>query len=179
MEPLQIAEKLKTVFPAEVLGVVEHHGQVSVSVRRDKIVQIMRYLKTDPELEFNMLNDLCGVDYLGRAEERFEVVYNIYSLKHEHFLRIKAHVPDTDCRIRSMVELWSGANWHERECFDMYGIVFDGHPDLTRVLMPEDWEGFPLRKDYPLKGPGPEHEWKGYKEVLEKSERLKEFQWNK
>ena len=179
MEPLQIAQSLSYHFPEEIIATASHCGQVSVSVRRGKIVQILRYLKQTEELQFDHLNDLCGVDYMGRAGDRFEVVYNLYSIKHGHFIRIRAHVPEADCRIRSVVELWVGANWHERECFDMYGISFDGHPDMRRVLMPEDWEGHPLRKDYPLQGPGPEGEWKGFKEVLERSERLKEFQWNK
>lgn len=179
MEPLQIADRLKELFPEEVLGITSHAGQISVSVRRNRILEIMRYLKLTDELLFDHLNDLCGVDYMGRNGDRFEVVYNIYSIRHKHFIRIRAHVPEADCHIQSIVPLWEGANWHERECFDLFGVVFDGHPDMRRVLMPDDWEGHPLRKDYPLKGPGPEREWKGFREVLEKSERLKEFEWNR
>ncbi len=179
MEPLQIAQRISGHFPEEVLEITDHHGQVSVSVRRGKIAQILRFLKQTEDLQFDHLNDLCGVDYMGRAGDRFEVVYNLYSIKYGHFIRIRAHVPEADCHIQSVTPLWSGANWHERECFDLFGIRFDGHPDMRRVLMPDDWEGHPLRKDYPLKGPGPEAEWKGYKEVLEKSERLKEFGWNR
>jgi NADH-quinone oxidoreductase subunit C len=179
VEPLQIAEKLREKFPEEVISIDEFRGQVSVVIKKDRILDIARYLYDEPELDFDYLRDLCGVDYLGKKEPRFEVVYHLYSIKHRHMIRLKAQVPENDCTIHSVMPVWIGANWHERECFDMFGIVFKGHPDLRRILMPEDWEGHPLRKDYPVKGPPPEKEWEGFKEVLEKAERLKEFEWNK
>jgi NADH-quinone oxidoreductase subunit C len=91
-------------------------------------------------------------------------------------IRIRAEVPEDECSVDSIVDIWAGANWHERECFDMYGIEFKGHPDLRRILMPEDWEGYPLRKDYPLKSDLGEMEWKGYKEVLEISEKNRQYE---
>jgi NADH-quinone oxidoreductase subunit C len=91
-------------------------------------------------------------------------VYNLFSIKHRHRIRLKALVPENDASIESVVSIWIGANWHERETCDMYGIVFKGHPDLRRILMPDDWEGYPQRKDYPLKGPEG-REYKGYEEI--------------
>lgn len=178
MEPVQIAQRLKEQFPEEVLSVGEFRGQVSVEIKKDKLLDITRYLHEEPDLLFDHLKDLCGVDYLGKKESRFEVVYHLYSIKHRHLIRLKAHVSEDDCRIASVTPVWAGANWHERECYDMFGVVFEGHPDLRRVLLPEDWEGHPLRKDYPVKGPGPENEWPGFKEVLEKAEGYRRYEWN-
>lgn len=178
MEPLQIADKLKGSFPDEVISVEEFGGQVSVTVKKDRIPDIMKYLNEEPELAFDYLRDLCGVDYHGRKEPRFEVVYHLYSMKHRHLIRLKAQVSEEDPKIHSVMSLWTGANWNERECYDMYGIVFEGHPDLRRILMPEDWEGHPLRKDYPLKS-DIKPEWKGFQEVLDKAEKFKEFEWNR
>lgn len=179
MESLQIAERLKRAFPGEVVSIDEFRGQVSVTIKKDRLLDICKYLYEEPELFFDYLRDLCGVDHLGRKEPRMEVVYHLYSMKHRHLLRLKVQVPEQDCRVQSVTAVWTGADWHERECFDMYGVVFEGHPDLRRILMPEDWEGHPLRKDYPLKSDLGENEWRGYKEVLEKSEKLKEFGWNR
>ncbi|MBI5213440.1 MAG: NADH-quinone oxidoreductase subunit C [Nitrospirae bacterium] len=176
MEPTEIAGLLKKErFPLEVKGITEFRGQVSVTVGKGKIVEILQFLHDTPELSFDYLEDLCGMDYLGRKEPRFEVVYHLYSMDHRHRIRIKAEVPEEDCVIDSVVDIWEGANWHERECLDMFGIVFNGHPDLRRILMPEDWEGYPLRKDYPVEGP--EKKWRGFVEVLDKAERFKQFEW--
>jgi NADH-quinone oxidoreductase subunit C len=119
------------------------------------------------------LLDLCGVDYNTKKTPRFEVVYNLYSIPLMHMIRVRALVPEDDCKIKTVTSVWKGANWHERETFDMYGIVFEGHPDLRRILMPDDWEGYPLRKDYPLKGP--KKEWQGYQEVKEKARELSKY----
>ncbi|MDP2167159.1 MAG: NADH-quinone oxidoreductase subunit C [Thermodesulfovibrionales bacterium] len=178
MEQIQIAERLKEKFPEDVLSVSEFRGQVSVTVRKGNVLAIFRYLHDNPETDFDYLQDLCGVDYPSR-KPRFEVVYHLYSINHRHSIRLKALVPEEDCSIGSVVPVWIGANWHERECFDMFGVAFKGHPDLRRILMPDDWEGHPLRKDYPLKGPEPENDWKGFREVLEDSERLKGFEWER
>lgn len=175
MEPLNIAEKIKEIFPEEVVAVSDFRGQVAVTLRKNRIMDIARYLHDDPDLYFDYLIDICGVDYLGKKDKRFEVVYQLYSIKHRQALRLKVEVPAEDPTIDSVVPLWNGANWHEREAFDLYGIIFNGHPDLRRILMPEDWEGHPLRKDYPLKGPV--KEWRGFEEVLERAKRFKEFEW--
>lgn len=165
MESLEIVERLKEKYLGEIVDVTEFRDQVSVSVRREKLLDICRYLHDDPEIHMDYLADLCGVDYPER-KYRFEVVYNLYSLKHKHRIRIKALLPEDDPTVESVVPVWNGANWHEREACDMYGIIFNGHPDLRRILLPEDWEGYPLRKDYPLKGPE-DWEYRGYEEVKE------------
>lgn len=179
MEPLQIAEKLREAFPDEVLAIEEFGGQVSVKVKKDRIVEMARLLHDGPEFDFKFLRDLCGVDYRGRKGARFEVVYHLYSLNNRSLLRLRVQVPEDDPKIASVMPVWVGANWHERECFDLFGIAFEGHPDLRRILMPEDWDGHPLRKDYPVAGPPPEKEWAGFKEVLEKAEKFKKFEWDK
>ncbi|MDA8154974.1 MAG: NADH-quinone oxidoreductase subunit C [Actinomycetota bacterium] len=181
MDPFEITGKLKTKFPGAVLDVTEFRGQVSVHLDKASILDVCRFLHDDPEMDFDYLMDLCGVDYMGRAEpaQRFEVVYHLYSIARKHLLRLRARVPEEDARVASLTPIWNGANWHERECYDMFGIVFEGHPELKRILLPEDWQGFPLRKDYPVAGPGAEDEWPGFKEVLETSRKLKENDWQK
>jgi NADH-quinone oxidoreductase subunit C len=161
-----------------------------VILKRDRIVEIARYLKENREFDFDYLRDLCGVDHLTQGSQysltqssqpaggktaRFEVVYQLYSIRLKHALRLNVQVPEEDASIESVTGVWRGADWHERECYDMFGIVFNGHPDLRRVLLPEDWEGFPLRKDYPTAGP--EEEWRGYQEVLSKAEEYKKYIW--
>jgi len=177
MDPTEIAEKVKKRFPEEVVEVTDFRDQVSVIVKRGKILNICRYLHDDPSLFFDHLQDLCGSDYHGKKDPRFEVVYNLYSITNHHKIRIRAQVPDNDPSIQSVTSIWAGANWHERECYDMFGIVFKGHPDHRRILLPEDWEGHPLRKDYPLKGPELDKDWHGFIEVLNRSKELKEFEW--
>ena len=151
MEPLEIAEKIKDKFLREILDINQFRDQVSVTIKRDKIIDICRYLYEDPDIRMDFLSDLCGVDYPER-KSRFEIVYNLCSLKHGHRIRIKALIPADNPSIDSVVSIWSGANWHEREACDMFGIVFNWHPELRRILMPEEWNGFPLRKNYPLQG---------------------------
>jgi len=179
MEPLQIAQKIQDQFADVVTSTEEYRGQASVTVNKKNILEVCRYLHDEPGLDFDYLRDLTAVDYMGKKEPRFEVVYHLFSIKHRHMIRLKAPVTENDCVINSVVPVWVGANWHERECYDLFGIRFEGHPDLRRILLPDDWEGHPLRKDYPVAGPQPEDEWQGFKEVLEKAERLKEFEWNR
>jgi NADH-quinone oxidoreductase subunit C len=178
IDPEQIAEMIKEKFPEQVVEVINAKDQVSVVIKRDQSFAILKYLHDDPMLSFDHLRDLTAVDWSKKKEVRFEVVYNLLSLKFRHIIRIKAQVPENDPKIGTVVPIWEGANWHERECYDMFGIEFVGHPDLRRILMPEDWEGFPLRKDYPLKGPELDKDWPGYTDVLKRSQELKEFEWN-
>ncbi|MBI5100468.1 MAG: NADH-quinone oxidoreductase subunit C [Nitrospirae bacterium] len=177
MQPIAIAENIKDRFPEEVLDIREFREQVSVTLKKGRIVDICRYLHDDPSLYMDFLVDLCGLDYKGKKENRFAVLYNLYSVEHRHRIMLKAEVEESEPSIDSVISVWRGVDWHERECFDMFGIVFKGHPDLRRILLPEDWEGHPLRKDYPLKGPGPDMEWKGFTDVLDRAKRYKEFDW--
>ncbi|HUJ19437.1 MAG TPA: NADH-quinone oxidoreductase subunit C [Nitrospirota bacterium] len=155
MEPLQIAKMIEEKFAGQVLAVTSHAGQVSVLVRKEVIKEICLYLRDDPSLKMDHLADLTAVDYSqypGDKGPRFEVVYNMISTSYLHRIRLKARVPEEDARIDTVSAIWHTANWHERETFDLMGVQFDGHPDLRRILLPEDWEGHPLRKEYPLKG---------------------------
>jgi NADH-quinone oxidoreductase subunit C len=176
--PKDIAEKIKEKFTEQVVDVAEFRDQASIIVKKDQIIPILRYLHDDPLLSLDHLQDLTAVDYLKKKDIRFEVVYNLYSIRYHRHIRIRAQVPENDPKINSVVPIWEGANWHERECFDMFGIIFQGHPDLRRILLPEDWEGYPLRKDYPLKGPEFENDWPGFIEVIERSKELREFEWD-
>jgi NADH-quinone oxidoreductase subunit C len=162
-ESLKIAFTLKEQFPEEVIEIKDFRGQVSVIVTSNKIKEILKYLKD--QQGFNHLQDLCGVDY-STEKPRFEVVYNLYSIWRRLHIRVRAKVNEETPELDSVTDLWEGANWHERECFDMFGIRFIGHPDLRRILMPEDWNGYPLRKDYPLKG---KELWRGFREIIESS----------
>jgi NADH-quinone oxidoreductase subunit C len=124
-------------------------GQACIVVEREGALGFFRKLRSDPELDFDMLVDVTVVDYLGR-DPRFEIVYHLASLSKHHRLRVKIRVPETDVRMHSLVEIWKSANWLEREAWDMFGVHFDGHPDLRRILMYEEFVGHPLRKDYPV-----------------------------
>jgi len=131
-------------------GVINYHsfrGDDTVVLRPGLILDACRLAKEDPRLDLNFLMDLTAVDYLGR-EPRFEVVYHLYSLRHNHRLRLKIPVGEGE-KVKSVTRLWKVANWLEREVWDMFGIVFEGHPDLRRILMYEEFVGHPLRKDYP------------------------------
>jgi NADH-quinone oxidoreductase subunit C len=146
-----VAHLLRPLQDAHGDAVVEthaHRGDATALIDRHRIVDVMRFLRDTPELAFDMLTDVTAVDYLGQMP-RFEMVYHLYSVARNHRLRIKARVPEEDARIASLVPLWPSANWMEREVWDMYGIRFDGHPDLRRLLLYEEFEGHPLRKDYP------------------------------
>lgn len=147
----EIIQRLKAQFPDSIEESDEFRDDLTVLVKRKDIVKVCNFLKNDPELAFDMIVDLCGVD-MYRPEGRFEVVYNLYSLKKKKYLRLKVLVDEDDPIVDTVSVVWSGANWHERETYDMYGIKFKGHPDLRRMYMPEDFEYFPLRKDFPLMG---------------------------
>ena len=147
-----IVTDLRTRFPDAIAGLSNFRGQLTVRVRNADIGAICRYLRDAPDWRFDMLADLCGVDMLQlRAAPRFDVVYHLYSVGHNRRLRLKATVDEWGS-IESVTPIWPGANWQEREAYDMYGIVFDGHPDLRRILMPDDWHEYPLRKDIVQEG---------------------------
>jgi NADH-quinone oxidoreductase subunit C len=143
-------DKLKGKFSGSVIDVAEFRGETTVTVNKEDIVAICSFLKKD--LGFNFLTDLCGVDYLGNSP-RFMVVYHLYNIGTHQRLRLKVPVEESDPRVDTVSGVWGTANWHERECWDLMGISFNNHPDLRRILMPDDWKGHPLRKDYPVQGP--------------------------
>lgn len=146
-------DKVKEQFADQVLGVYEHAGQRYVHVKRDRILDVLRMLRD--EAGFDCLTDVTAVDYLNQGmSERFCVVYNLYSFRDNVRTRVKAFVPETDPTIESASGLWKSAPWAEREVYDLVGIEFRNHPDLKRIMLPDNYEGHPLRKDYPLTGRG-------------------------
>lgn len=142
--------KLKEKFPASVLDVTEFRGEVTITVKKEDIVSIAKVLRD--ELRYEYLVDVTAVDYLGK-DPRFMMVYHVYSFGSKDRLRIKAPVTEAAQSIDTVSTVWTTANWLEREVFDLFGIRFNNHPDLRRILMASDWVGHPLRKDYPLQGP--------------------------
>jgi NADH-quinone oxidoreductase subunit C len=145
-----LREKIEARFGGRVLDGGAPDGMQTFLVEPDLIVEVCRFLKEDPELRFDFLADMCGVDHYPE-ENRFEVVYHLYSIPFKMRARLKCRAGDPP-KVPSVMGVWRTANWHEREAYDMYGIRFDGHPDLRRIYMWEEFEGFPMRKDFPLKG---------------------------
>ncbi|MEW6720706.1 MAG: NADH-quinone oxidoreductase subunit C [Thermodesulfobacteriota bacterium] len=144
----RVLDRLTGAFGPEIVATHSDFGDDTASVRPGRIVEILAFLRDDPEALFDFAMDLTGVDHLGE-EPRFEVVYHLYSLEKKHRVRIKVRLPEDDPTIDTAVSVWPGIDWYEREAFDMYGIVFRGHPNLKRILMYEGFQGHPLRKDYP------------------------------
>ena len=132
--------------------VIQAFGETTVVVPREHIAAACEFYKTTPGLEFTMLSDLCGVDRGPEEDPRFEVNYHLFSTTKFHRLRLKVLLAEDDARVPTVTTVWRTANWHERETFDMFGVVFEGHPDLRRILLPDDWQGHALRKDFPLRG---------------------------
>ena len=142
-------------FPEEIVSSRLFRGEKTITVKKTNIVGILRLLRDNPETNFNYLSDVMCLDRLKivtEDEPRFEVLYNLYSMGTFQRLRVKAQVTEDDPTIETVESIWPNANWNEREVFDMFGITFIGHSDLRRILMPDDWIGHPLRKDYPLGG---------------------------
>ncbi|MGH7818465.1 MAG: NADH-quinone oxidoreductase subunit C [Candidatus Binatia bacterium] len=149
-----LIERLQSRFGDAILDSHARLGDETVIVRREVMPELFRHLRDDPETAFEMLADMTAVDYLGRAP-RFELVCHLLSLSKRHRLRVKVPIDEADCHVPTSSSLWKSANWLEREIWDLYGIRFDGHPDLRRILMYPSFEGHPLRKDYPVAGRQP------------------------
>jgi NADH-quinone oxidoreductase subunit C len=145
-----IVETLKGQFGDAILGDQVFRGQLSIAVSRERIVDVSTFCRDDAALRFDMLTDLTAVDRTPR-QPRFEVVYNLYSFPHNRRLRLKAPVPENET-LPTVEGVWKAANWLEREVYDLFGIVFDGHSDLRRILLWDGYVGHPLRKDFPLHG---------------------------
>jgi NADH-quinone oxidoreductase subunit C len=146
---------LQQQFSELFFEVRRFRDELTIYVPREHIVPVATWLKQHPELRYDYLSDLTGNDWPDR-DPRFEVIYQLYSMQHYTRLRLKVRVPEDDCTCPSVTGVWRTANWHERETFDMFGISFDNHPDLRRLLLPEEWEGFPLRQDYEIGWEEPE-----------------------
>jgi NADH-quinone oxidoreductase subunit C len=153
--------KLREKFAGSLIEIHSYRGDDTAVVQPKDIIPIATFLKTDPELDFNYLMDLSAVDCLElNKPHRFEVVYHFFSLSKKHRIRLKVPAQAANPEVDSLVSLWPIANWFEREVWDMFGVKFQGHPDLKRILLYEEFEGHPLRRDYPvhkrqpLVGPG-------------------------
>jgi NADH-quinone oxidoreductase subunit C len=146
MEPAQIIERLKAQFGADIRDAKADVADPFVLVNPEQVVAIGLFLRDTPELDFKSLMCLSGVDY----GDRLAVAYHLHSFTHRHRFSMKADLPREPgaAELKSVASVWPAANWHEREAFDLVGIRFDGHPDHRRILLPDDWEGHPLRKDY-------------------------------
>jgi NADH-quinone oxidoreductase subunit C len=148
--PLAV-RKLKERDPQAVAQVISFRGETTIVVPRERLVRTAEFLLADSELAFEFLSDITPVDRFP-IEPRFEVNYHLTSLKRKERLRLQVKVTTKDPVVPSVTSVWPTANWHEREAFDLMGVRFEGHPDLKRILMPDDWEGHPHRKDYPIEG---------------------------
>lgn len=137
--------------PQAVAEVIEFRGETTVVVPQQLLVRTAEYLAKEPSLRFSYLSDLTVVDRFP-LEPRFELNYHLLSLDRKERLRLRVRLGGADPVAATVTPIWPTANWHEREAFDLFGIQFQGHPDLTRILMPDEWEGYPLRKDYPVEG---------------------------
>lgn len=145
-----LANVLKQENPVWVTQIVDALDEVTVFVPRENIVDVCWFLKT--RHQFDMLMDLNGNDLGAEEEPRFEVIYHLFSTKTYQRIRLKVLLSDEDPHVNTVTTVWRTADWHERETYDMFGVIFDGHPDLRRILLPSDFDGHALRKDYPLRG---------------------------
>ena len=159
-QPL-VVQKVQEEYPDAILDVSDARGELTIVVCKDVIYELMAFLKNDSELAYNFLADVTAVDYSLMEDvlmkydyARFMVVYHLLSTRKKERLRVKVPVHEKELSIPSMTSIWKVANWLERETYDMFGITFENHPDPRRILMPDDYEGYPLRKDYPLRGRG-------------------------
>jgi NADH-quinone oxidoreductase subunit C len=146
-----LAQKLKDSFTDAELEFSEFRDELNVKLNKKFINPVCKFLKEDSDLEFMLCEDITAVDWATR-KNRFTVVYHIFSIKNNFRLVLKSNVDENECNIDTVSSIWKTSNWQERECYDMYGIKFNNHPDLRRIYMPEEFEYYPLRKDFPLLG---------------------------
>jgi len=149
MQAVNPVEAARGGLGEAIQDVVEYRGETTIVVDAAKIDQVCRFFRDTAGLEYNFLSDVTAVDYYPQ-EPRFAMCYHLYLMLHNRRIRLKAYLPGENPKLPTVTSVWLAANFQEREAFDMMGIMFEGHPDLRRILMPEDWEGHPLRKDYPL-----------------------------
>jgi len=150
-----VADDLERAYPEfsqSIERVVVDRGELTLHIKREKLVEVAQKLRDTESLRFEICLGVNGVHYPEESGRELHAVYPLLSMTHNRRIRLEVSVPESDPHIPSLVEVWAGNNWHERETYDMFGIIFDGHPGLTRILMPDDWPGHPQRKDYPLGG---------------------------
>jgi NADH-quinone oxidoreductase subunit C len=143
-----VLTRLRERFPDAIVATHAYRGDATAEIAPATLLDVCTFLRDDPVLAFDLLADVTAVDYIGTTP-RFELVYHLRSIAQGHRVRVKTRVPEESPRIASLTSVWRGANWLERETYDMYGILFDGHPDLRRIYLYEEFQGHPLRKDYP------------------------------
>ncbi len=146
-----VAECLRSWNPKAVAEVIEFRGETTIVVPRELLRATAERCREDAKLQYNLLTDATCVDRYP-AEPRFELSYHLVSIPKREKVRLRVRLGGNDAMVDSLVPVWPGANWLEREIFDLFGIRFTGHPDLRRILLPDDWEGYPLRRDYPVEG---------------------------
>ncbi len=150
-------DKITEKFPDMVIGSAVFRDETTICVKKEAIVDVCAFCRDDGSLKFDYLSDLCGVDKLA-VNNTYEIVYHLYSLPLNHRVRLKVAVEDSETpSLATVINVWPAADWMEREVFDMLGVKFDGHPDLRRILTPEGFVGYPLRKDYPINKRQPEN----------------------
>jgi NADH-quinone oxidoreductase subunit C len=150
--PSQLVAAFEREHQDWISKVITAYGEITIVVPREHIVDACSFLKSWPDGNFDFLADICGADLGVEEEPRFEVNYHLFSTTKYHRVRLKVLLNEDDVHVPSVTGVWRTANWHERETFDLFGVIFDGHPDLRRILLPEDWQGHALRKDFPLRG---------------------------
>jgi NADH-quinone oxidoreductase subunit C len=151
----EVVDALESAFPSfndAIEKVVVDRGELTLHIKPERIAEVCQSLRDDPSLRFELCSSVSGVDYLGGDVKRLHAVYHLTSMTYRRWIRLEAAVPAEDPHLPSVTSVYPTADWQERETYDMFGIIFDGHPNLTRILMPDDWEGYPQRKDYPLGG---------------------------
>lgn len=152
----EVADRVATLTDDEsgsaIERVVIHRGEITFFIRRSKILDTVAHLRDDAKLRFEFCSGISGVHFPHEQGREFHAVYHLLSMTHNRRIRLEVALPEDDPHVSSVVSIYPTADWHERETYDFFGIIFDGHPALTRILMPDDWPGFPQRKDYPLGG---------------------------
>ncbi len=149
----QVAERVENLVGDDAVEkVVVDRGEITFHIRRERLVEVCRHLRDDESLRFEFCSGVSGVHYPNDTDRELHAVYHLLSITHNRRIRLEVSAPDADPHIPSVVSVYPANDWHERETFDFFGIVFDGHPALTRIQMPDDWPGHPQRKDYPLGG---------------------------
>ncbi|GAB4519574.1 MAG: NADH-quinone oxidoreductase subunit C [Anaerolineae bacterium] len=155
-QPLDPVEAVQAAFPEALHDVNVFRGETTLIVAPEQVVNVCRYLRDTGGLIYNYLSDISAVDYyepggtIGGRPARFGISYHLYSMLYNRRLRVKVYLEEDDPTVKTVTTIWPGANWLEREVMDMMGVTFEGHPDPRRLLMPEDWNGYPHRRDYPL-----------------------------